>query len=208
MDRHGSQTEARVVYTIGHSNHSIEAFVELLQHHGITAVADVRSHPSSPRFPHFNREALSARLRAAEIAYVFLGEELGARPEDPDCYRDGRVDFERLEARPAFRRGIDRVLHGAASYRLALMCAEKEPLDCHRTILVARWLKALGVEIRHILYDGSVEDHRQTEKRLIDRMGFKRDLFTAATGDLDILDQAYALRARQIAYTRPRRRTA
>ncbi len=203
IDSPGGVPETPVVYTIGHSNHSIEAFLALLHRHGIAAVVDVRSHPFSRRFPHFNRDTLGAWLRGAQIAYVFLGEELGARPADPGCYRKGRVDFEMLAARPAFQHGIEYVLQHAAGARLALMCAEKEPLDCHRTILVARQLKARGAQVRHILYDGALEDHAQTERRLLDRMGVRRDLFSLNAAESELLEEAYSARAWQIAYTVP-----
>lgn len=138
------------IYTIGHSNHTIEGFISLLLKYDITAVADVRSTPYSRFNPQYNREPLSVALKKAGIAYVFLGEELGARPEDPACYVNGRVDFDRVAVREQFRRGLSRVLAGADKYHITLMCAEKEPLDCHRTILVCRNLKDQGVCIKHI----------------------------------------------------------
>lgn len=189
-----------VVYTIGHSNHSIERFVGLLKQHSITAVADVRSLPYSRLHPQFNREALAASLKNAAIAYVFLGKELGARPQDPACYDNGRVNFVRLAVREQFKRGIERVLRGSEKYRLALMCAEKEPLGCHRTILVCHHLRLAGVTIRHILADGSIEDHRQTEVRLLKAAGLERTLFDSAGGDSEVLDQAYARLADEITY--------
>jgi len=196
-----AQTET-VVYTIGHSNHPIEKFIDLLRPHGITAIADVRSAPYSRYHPQFNRESLEALLKKAGIAYVFLGEELGARPKDPACYDNGRVDFGHLAASEKFRRGLDRVITGSRKYRLALMCAEKEPLDCHRTILVCRHLRERGVNIKHILADGSIEDHRQTESRLLKATGLEPTLFAAGSDESQALEQAYARRAEEIAYKR------
>jgi len=194
-----AQTET-VVYTIGHSNHPIEKFIDLLRPHGITAIADVRSAPYSRYHPQFNRESLEALLKKAGIAYVFLGEELGARPKDPACYDNGRVDFGHLAAREQFNRGIERVLKGSEKYRLALMCAEKEPLDCHRTILVCRNLAQRGVCIKHILADGAIEDHRQTEARLLKATGLEPTLFAADSDESHALEQAYARRAEEITY--------
>jgi uncharacterized protein (DUF488 family) len=154
-----------VVYTIGHSNHPIERFLELLRGAGITAVADVRSVPYSRRWPQFGRPRLERSLAAAGIAYVYLGAELGGRPADPALLRDGKPDYERMAGTPAFRSGIDRVIDGARRYRIALMCAEREPLDCHRFLLVSRQLCARGVTPRHILTDGSIEPHDVTEQR-------------------------------------------
>ena len=193
----------KTVYSIGHSNHPIEAFVGLLRQHGITAIADVRSAPYSRHNPQFNRDELARALESAGIGYVFLGEELGARPKDPSCYRNGRVDFARLAACEAFRRGIERVLRGAEEHRVALMCAEKEPLDCHRTILVCRHLKQQGVSVKHILADGTVEDHRGTEARLLKATGLDLPLFATDTGDSESLNEAYAQRAEEIAYKPP-----
>ena len=196
----GSQTREKGIFTIGHSNHPIEEFIGLLKKHGITAVADIRSAPYSRFNPQFNKEVLAAALKAQGIAYVFLGEELGARPEDPACYEGGQVDFERLASREQFKRGIDRVLTGGQKYRLALMCAEKEPLDCHRTILVCRHLASHSVRIKHVLADGSLEDHRDTEKRLLHVAGCEPSLFDQGIGNLERLERAYAKRGREIAY--------
>lgn len=123
------------IYTVGHSNHSIEAFISLLQKHGITALADVRSHPYSRHHPQFNRETLQRALRKVDINYVFLGKELGARSENPKCYRNGKVQYGLLAREPSFQEGLARLRKGMESHRIAMMCAEKEPLDCHRTIL-------------------------------------------------------------------------
>jgi uncharacterized protein (DUF488 family) len=187
------------LYTVGHSNHSIEKFIGLLTANGITAVADVRSRPFSRRHPQFNKERLAAALTQHGIAYVFLGKELGARSEDPSCYENGKVQYPRLAATPAFKAGIERVLAGAARFRIALMCAEKEPLDCHRTLLVSRALESVGASIAHILADGSVELQEKTMSRLIDLVGLSReDLFQGG----DLIAAACRLREDKIAYVK------
>jgi uncharacterized protein (DUF488 family) len=155
------------VYTIGHSTHSIETFVQLLKSHGISAVADVRSRPYSRMNPQFNRETLKAVLRNEHIQYVFLGKELGARSDDKSCYRNGQVQYDLLAQTDLFKQGVDRVTKGVRTHRVALMCAEKEPLECHRTILVARTLYDDGLTVKHILADGRLEDHVETIERLI-----------------------------------------
>ena len=141
-------------------NHSIEVFLTLLSQHDVTAVADVRSAPYSRFCPQFNRDELTATLRASNIRYSFLGRELGGRSDDPACYEGDRSNMtgcthERL------REGLARVVSGAASYRIALMCAEKEPLDCHRTLLVAPELVTIGVDVVHILASGELEAHER-----------------------------------------------
>lgn len=189
------------VVTIGHSNHSIAEFIKLLQKNSVTAVADVRSSPYSRRNPQFNRVALQHSLQNAGIAYVFLGQALGARPDDPGCYENGRVRYGRLATTPAFRAGIERVRQDAASQRIALMCAEKEPLDCHRTLLVSRALEAAGSPIAHILADGSLEMHADAMTRLMRLAGLPEgDLFRSRE---ELVEAACAWREARIAYMEP-----
>src|SRR5579863_6587355 len=135
------------VFTVGHSTHSPERLLELLRQHGITAVGDVRSKPYSRFNPQFNREVIEKTLADHGIVYRFLGEELGARSEDPACYEGGKVQYERLAKTDVFQRGIERVRNGMKACRMVLMCAEKEPLECHRTILVSRQLVVLGIAV-------------------------------------------------------------
>jgi uncharacterized protein (DUF488 family) len=188
------------LHTVGHSNHSIEKFIGLLTANGITAVADVRSRPFSRRHPQFNKDRLAAELARHGIAYVFLGKELGARTEDPSCYQEDKVQYSRLAATALFKAGIERVLDGAQKYRIALMCAEKEPLDCHRTLLVSRALEGLGASIAHILADGSVETQEQIWSRLIDLTGLsKQDMFC---DHAELLARACKLREDKIAYVK------
>src|SRR5262245_1344313 len=118
------------LYTIGHSTHSCSQFLDLLVQHRISAICDVRSAPYSRLHPQFNRESLQRELARHHIAYVFLGEELGARSSDPSCYEAGKVQYDRLAATDAFRQGIERVKQGIQRYRVALMCAEQDPLAC------------------------------------------------------------------------------
>jgi uncharacterized protein (DUF488 family) len=191
----------RVVYTIGHSNHALTRFLHLLRVHRIDAIGDVRSAPYSRRHPWFGREALQRALHARRIAYVFLGVELGARPSGPHGYHEGRVSFEQLAASPAFGAGLDRVERGSATHRLALLCAEKDPLYCHRAILVGRQLARRGMRVEHILADGRLERHEQSERRLLGLVGLAQgELFE--TGE-QLLERAYALQGERIAWTPP-----
>jgi uncharacterized protein (DUF488 family) len=190
-----------MLYTIGHSNHPIDRFIALLQQHGIDAVADVRSTPYSRFNPQFRKERLQAALADAGVRYVFLGDELGARSKDPACYDEsGRVSYVRLAATDLFRRGIERLLTGMQKHRIALMCAEREPLDCHRTILVARELERAGAPITHILADGSLEPQRHAMERLASNLKLaETDLFR--TPD-ELIEDAYDKQGSQIAYVR------
>lgn len=178
------------VLTVGHSNHAPEAFLALLTRHGVTALADVRSAPYSRFNPQFNRNALSASLAGNGIAYVWLGRELGGRPDDPACYEDGTVRYDLLARTPLYREGIGRVLRGAAEHRLALMCAEKDPLHCHRTLLVSRSLEELGLEIAHILADGALEPHESVMDRLLAAHRPEEDLFAESRSRAGRIEEA------------------
>ncbi len=155
------------IFTVGHSSHALEDFLALLARHRIACLADVRSLPGSRRFPHFDREALA--LAARGIAYAWCGRELGGRADDPACYADGRLDDRSRARQPDFRAAIRRLARDAARQTTAIMCAEKEPLNCHRTLLVARALEEGGVAIHHIHADGRLETQAQAMARLLTR---------------------------------------
>lgn len=172
---------SNTLFTIGHSTHDASAFLNLLKQNRITAVADVRSSPFSRFAPQFNREAVNHLLDVVGIKYVFMGKELGARSDKADCYIDGRVQFELLAKTPEFNHGIERLLSGALTERIAIMCAEQEPLDCHRTVLVARVLVSRSSEVHHIHGDGHIESHANAMKRLMVSFGLHQpDLFRTA----------------------------
>ena len=193
---------SHAIYTIGHSNHTIEHFIDLLKMHGVEVVADVRSVPVSSRHPQFNRDALKAALTSAGMKYLFLGKELGARRSEREAYEGQIASYERIAGLPVFREGLDRVRKGAESYRVALMCAEKDPLDCHRTLLVCRYLRdTITGSIRHILADGSLEAHEQTERRLVADMGMNADQAEMFSDQSEpTLERAYRKRGLKIAY--------
>ena len=186
------------VLTIGHSTHSLKEFVALLRRYGVTAVADVRSAPYSRFNPQFNKEILKRTLQMHGIKYVFLGRELGARSEDQSCYENGRVRYGRLAQTDLFLSGIERIVHGANEYRIALMCAEKEPLECHRTLLVARALAERGTVVEHILADGSLESHEAAMERLLDIVGLPhQDLFKSRD---ELIAEALVRQEERVAY--------
>jgi uncharacterized protein (DUF488 family) len=188
----------QLIFTIGHSNLEFAKFVALLQPHGIQVVADVRTSPYSQYNPHFNREPLQRALRKHGIRYVFFGVELGARRSEPECYVDGRADYALISRVPAFTQGIDRLIRGAANMRIAVMCAEKDPLECHRCILVSPHLRDRGLRVLHILTDGSLESHEEAEKRLVHLFELQeRDLFRTAD---EIVAEAYKMQSDRIAY--------
>jgi uncharacterized protein (DUF488 family) len=182
--------------TIGHSNLPAEGFMTLVQDAGVTAIADVRSVPFSRRFPWFSGPKLAARLQGADIAYLPFGDALGGRPSDPALYCDGVADYQKVAATAQFRAGLDRLGEAMGRFRLCLMCAEREPLDCHRCLLVGRALAERGLALGHILVDGTIEPHAVTEERLLGRAGGSDDLFG---GRAARLAQAYRDRTYKVA---------
>jgi uncharacterized protein (DUF488 family) len=186
------------LFSIGHSNIPAERFVAMLSAAGVSAIADVRSTPASRRFPWFSSKNLARSLQGDGIFYARFGDSLGGRPHDPALYRDGVADYEKMARQPAFCAGLDRLLMAATQHRVCLMCAEREPLDCHRCLLVSRALAERGCAVGHILHDGTIEPHTATEQRLLADSGPDADLFV--TGQGERLAAAYRRRFRAVAY--------
>jgi uncharacterized protein (DUF488 family) len=186
-----------IVFTIGHSSHSIEKFLELIQEHNITAICDIRSIPYSQYTPQFNRENLKKELIKREIIYLYMGKELGARSDNPQCYYNSQVQFDKLAKEPLFIKGLNRLVKGMQRYRIALLCVEKDPLMCHRTILVCRNLRTNDIGIQHILEDGTLEHHKDTEKRLMKLNKLEPDMFYS---EQQCIEDAYDKQAKKIAH--------
>ncbi len=156
----------QIVWTVGHSNHEVEAFLDLVRRHQVAYLVDVRSHPYSRYAPHFNRDELAASVGACGIRYAFMGSALGGRPRGEDQLdADGHALYDRMALEPAFRNAIDRVLSGASEHRIALLCSCGQPHECHRRLLVGKVLCDRGAELRHILPDGDVMIERTVELR-------------------------------------------
>src|SRR6266446_4605755 len=177
------------IKTIGHSNHPIQRFVDLLTAGGVKLLVDVRSLPWSRRFPQFGKERLTQSLADAGIAYVHESA-LGGKPE-------GGASYDALAARPAFNAALARLIDRAQDTTVCLMCAEKEPLDCHRTVLVSRRLAERGVAIEHLLADGATRPHSDVEEALLAKSAGP-DLFEDRAARL-----ARAYQARERAMKRP-----
>ena len=190
----------RIVLTVGHSTHTLEGFIALLRQHDVTAIADVRSAPYSRFNPQFNREALARALDAEGIHYVYLGNELGGRSGDPRCYENGRIRYERVRKTKSFRRGLDRVVDGTARHRIVLMCVEKEPLDCHRTLLVSLALAEKGIKVAHVHADGHLEPQDRAMDRLLELRGLSGEDFFRDRKDR--IAEAIAKQSRIVAHTR------
>lgn len=197
------------LYTIGHSNLSIDAFIQLLHQYQITAIADVRSHPYSRYLPHFNQGNLQAKLEQQNIKYVFLGQELGARPNNSDCYVNGKALYAKIATTPEFSQGIKRLIAGLNSYKLALMCAEKDPIHCHRAVLICQKLREKNLDIFHILPQGKLETHDNFEERLLKLHNLIEDfnelnicdyLNHSGENKKELIRQAYNCQGVKIAY--------
>ena len=189
------------VFTVGHSNHSWEEFVKLLLRQRIDEVADVRSSPYSRYATHFNHGELQQALEDIGVGYAFLGGELGGRPADRSCYdSDGQVQYKRMAETDAFDDGIRQVIYRADDCRIVLLCTEKEPLECHRTLLVARALAEREVVVKHILADGSLESYDAAIERLMSLLKLppNGDMFRSRD---DTIDEAFAIQAAKVAYT-------
>jgi uncharacterized protein (DUF488 family) len=187
------------VFTVGHSTRSLDEFVSLLKSFSINAVVDVRSSPFSGRFPHFNRRLLDASLKERGLQYRFFGKSLGGRPTEPNLFIEGTADYIAMAQTPAFKEGIEKVLKGAEKHRLALMCSEGDPIECHRCLLVGRALHQQRTQVLHILPDASVQSQVDIEGRLlrINRQ-LNHDFFMPEEKQLEV---AYRDQALKVAYT-------
>jgi len=187
-----------IIYTIGYAEYAIKSFIASLKKFNITAIADVRSQPYSRFKPEFNRENLKKTLMNNRIEYVFLGENIGARIKAPECYKNGQANYELISEHPLFQEGINRLLKGMIKYSIALMCAEKDPINCHRMILICKQLKKYKVQICHIIDSDTFENHEETEFRLMKLFHLEQPgLFMK---DSERLEEAYHRQAEKIAY--------
>ena len=196
MSNQQNTDKGKVLYTIGHSRHPITHFLDLLKEHTVSLIFDVRSIPYSRRNPQFNRKALAGHLANEGIAYIFSGKELGAKSPGPDCYVNGKVQYDLIAARPEFADELNRIIDQTEEARPALLCAEEDPLTCHRTILICRHLRGRVNSILHIRGDGSIENNEVFEQRLVKATGSgEADLFDTETS---IIGRAYELQGQRM----------
>ena len=161
-----------VIYSIGHSNHTKERFVALLQQHRLRHLTDVRGHPYSRHVPQFNAPNIRQELRQAGLTYRLRGQELGGRPEpgQPELYGpDRRANYNRMAQTAQFKAGITELIESADPADTVIMCTEADPLKCHRTLLVAHQLQQFDISVAHILADGSVISHADLMVKLINQ---------------------------------------
>lgn len=194
---------SNTIFTIGHSNLDLADFLAALVKHGVKILCDIRSRPTSFRFPQFNREPLEAGLASVKIQYEFLGETLGGRPSDPRVYHeDGRVDYPARRRSPDFSNSLDRAVALSRLRVVALMCAEEDPLECHRFLMICPALLERGITPVHIRRGAGLESQRDAEDRLLIRHGFDDVTSTAlfVSGRADALQDALVLQSKEFAY--------
>lgn len=192
-------SDKKDLYTVGYTQFSLEEFAQVLNKFGVTAVADVRSVPYSSFHSDYNSRNLKNYLRCSGIEYVYLGEHFGARFPDKSVYVDGVAMYDKIARHELFVKGVDRLISGSRNYTIALMCAEKDPINCHRAILVARNLTNY-FNIKHILNGKEVESHRDTEMRLLKMYHLDQLRLPGVIGESAALEEAYCRRSEQIAY--------
>jgi uncharacterized protein (DUF488 family) len=193
------------IYTIGHSTHEFEYFISLLNKYGINCLIDVRSAPFSRMAPQFNKDVLSSALGNHDILYAHFAEEFGARHTKPSLLdENGKVDFEKVRQTEKFKEGIQRLKKGLElDYKIVLMCSEADPFDCHRFAMISYQLVKEGLQVRHILKDGSVVENSELENQLLKKYQKKlprSTLFETVTREMQI-EAAYQLRSKAIAFS-------
>jgi uncharacterized protein (DUF488 family) len=194
------------IYTVGHSNHEMDYFLELIKHCGINCIVDVRSVAASAYNPQFNGNNLAGFLKSENIIYMHFAEEFGARHKDPKLLdEDGKVDFEKVRKSHNFKKGVERLWKGVEKgFKIALMCSEGEPFDCHRFSMVTVALKKEGFDIYHILKDKTLQTNQELEQQLLkkyDKKIPKPNIFETQISPENQLEVAYRLRNKEIGYS-------
>lgn len=186
------------IFTIGHSNHALENFLQLLENSKIRVVVDVRSSPFSRHVSHFNRDQIEKALTKKEIKYIYLGQELGGRSSDPADYVGGQIEYKSLASRQTYKTAIQKLVTEMNKAFTTLMCSEKDPLECHRTLLIAQTLSQQNIQVSHIHADGTLENHGDALDRLMQIHNLSEpDLFST---DQERLMRALVMQEKKIAF--------
>lgn len=157
------------IYTIGYSGFQLENFINILKYYGINGLIDVRSNPVSKFYTAYNQQELSPSLKENAIAYRNYKAEFGARQIEQKYYPNGYLDFRLFAKSERFQEGMNRLINAMPmGYRFVLMCSEKDPISCHRAIMVAREFDDNNVSVNHIMADGNICTQKDIENRLVD----------------------------------------
>lgn len=193
------------IFSIGYAAYSIDAFVQQLKKYNITCIVDVRSHPFSQYNTDYNKDTLEAKLNGNRILYRNYAVEFGARQSDKSYYsKDGYMDFEVYAKSKQFKQGVQKIIKGMnIGYVFALMCAEKDPINCHRSILIGRQFSLAGVPTYNILADDKIETQAELESRLLIKHFSNREqlsFFGGNKSEVELINQAYRLQNATIGY--------
>ena len=188
----------KTIFTIGHSNHDISDFINLLLANQIELVIDVRSAPYSKLYPHFNRNPLEVSLTKNSIKYTFLGDSVGGRSNNIKDYSKGRVMYKKIAEKKEYISSINTMIQNSSKYKIVLMCSEKEPLECHRTLLISRSIETHMVKILHIHRDGQIESQSEAIQRLLKI--WKLDSPNLFGEDAERIDEAFTKQESKYAY--------
>jgi len=197
--------EQKQIFTVGHSNHEAEYFLELLQSQNIDCLVDVRSMPASKYNPQYNQIPLKNYLQIHGITYMHFKAEFGARQEEADLLdENGQLDFELFRKTFAFQQGVERVDIGVSKgFKIALMCSEGNPLECHRFSMIAGYLDEIGFDVQHILKDKTLKTHKELENDLLKKYAKKLpepSLFEPNIDEAAKLKAAYKLHNKEIGW--------
>jgi len=198
--------DIQIIYTIGHSTHHLDYFLELIREYDVNCIVDVRSVPASSYNPQYNQEQFKNFLKNNKINYLHFAEEFGARQTDPELLDDkGKLDFDKVRKSWSFNNGIERIRQGLRKGQIiAIMCSESEPLDCHRFSMVSVGLAEDGLEVKHILKDRSLKTNVELERDLLEKYKKKisqRDLFNNGITREMQLKEAYRLKNQEIGFS-------
>lgn len=188
----------KVIFTIGHSNLDISDFINLLLANKIELVVDVRSAPYSKLYPHFNRNPLAASLIKNSIKYIFLGDSVGGRSNNLKDFSKGRVEYKKIAEKKEYISSINTIIQNSSKYKIVLMCSEKEPLECHRTLLISRSIETHTVKILHIHRDGQIESQDEAIQRLLKI--WKLDSPSLFGEDTERINEAFTKQESKYAY--------
>jgi uncharacterized protein (DUF488 family) len=195
-----------IIYTVGHSTHKIDYFLDLLREYSINCLIDIRSVAASSYNPQYNKEPFSNFLKNNGITYLHFPDEFGARHSDPDLLDDeGKVSFEKIQKSWNFKNGIERLLQGIdKGYIITLMCSESEPYECHRFAMVSVALEKDGFRVMHILKDKTLKSNTELEIQLLkeyEKLVLQPNIFQEKVTLDEQIKLAYRLKNKEIAFS-------
>ncbi|MDD3436717.1 MAG: DUF488 domain-containing protein [Candidatus Gastranaerophilales bacterium] len=193
------------VFTIGYAAFNIDDFIDVLKSHKISHLIDVRSNPMSEYFQDYNSFNLEPKLKQHNIIYENLALEFGARQENNEFFsKSGFIDFEKFTQSEQFKNGLAKIEDGLKQdINFVLMCAEKDPINCHRSIMIAHAMQKNGIQVLHIMYDGQLQPQNEIDKKLLELYFPDRNqlnLFTQSLDEQELIEQAYKKQNEKIGY--------